>query len=55
MSDNDEHKEIVKQAIKEWLDDKAKEFGWWVISKLAVAALASFLMWYITYRGYKFP
>lgn len=55
MSDNDEHKEIVKQAIKEWLDEKAKEFGWWAIQKIAIAGLLSFLLWYITYRGYKFP
>lgn len=51
----DDQKEIIKQAIKEWLDDRVKDFGWWFIQKLAIAAFASFLFWYITYRGYKFP
>jgi hypothetical protein len=34
-----EHKEIVKEALKEWLDDKFKEFGWWTFKGVLSAVL----------------
>lgn len=50
-----EQKEIMKQAIKEWMDEQYANFGRFILSKLAYAAIISFLVWYISVRGYKFP
>ena len=50
-----EQKEIIKQAIKEWMDERAADIGWWFIRTLVVAGVTSFLAWYISVRGYKFP
>jgi hypothetical protein len=50
-----EHKEIVKQAIKEWMNERAQEVGWWFIRTLLVAGVTSFLFWYAQMRGYKLP
>ena len=50
-----EQKEIVKQAIKEWMDERYADLGRWLLSRLLVAGLTSFLFWYISVRGYKFP
>ncbi|MBT9145427.1 MAG: hypothetical protein DDT42_01298 [candidate division WS2 bacterium] len=33
--DKEEHKELVKEAIKEWLDDQFAKFGRWTIRSLA--------------------
>lgn len=50
-----EQKEIIKQAIKEWMDERAADVGWWFIRSTVIAAVTSFLAWYIAFRGYKFP
>lgn len=54
MTDRDE-KEIVKQAIKEWMDEKYAEVGKWFVKSVLIAGLTAFLFWYIAIRGYKLP
>lgn len=46
--DKEERKEIVKEALKEWLDDKFLEFGKWSAAAIAVSFLAAvvyFIFW----------
>lgn len=50
-----DQKEVVKQAIKEWLDEQYTAIGRYTVKSLLVAAIGSFLVWYISVRGYKFP
>lgn len=54
MTDQDQ-KEVTKQAIKEWMDDRYAEVGRWFIKSILIAGITSFLFWYISVRGYKFP
>jgi hypothetical protein len=54
LGDKDQ-KEVIKQAIKEWMDDRYAEVGKWFIKSLLIAGVTSFLFWYISVRGYKFP
>lgn len=54
MTENDQ-KEIVKQAIKEWMNERAQEVGWWFFRTILVAGVTSFLFWYAQVRGYKLP
>lgn len=37
----DEQKEIIKEAISEWLDEKYAEFGKWTIHGLLATAIAA--------------
>lgn len=54
MTEQDQ-KEVVKQAIKEWMDERLKDFGWWSIKTIGTAGLVVLLFWYIQIRGYKLP
>ncbi len=54
MSDQ-EQKDIVKQAIKEWMDERLREFGWWSLKTLAIAALTVLLFAYVKVKGFSFP
>lgn len=54
MTDPDQ-KELFKQAIKEWMDEQYANFGRFIVGKLLWAGLISFLVWYITVRGFKIP
>jgi len=54
MSDN-EQKELFKQAIKEWMDEKYAEVGKWFIKTIAVAGLTLLLYWYTVVKGFKIP
>lgn len=51
----DEQKEIVKEAIKEWLTEQKAAFGWWGIKAIGVAALMFFLSLWFAKNGTKFP
>lgn len=53
--DHNEQKEVIKQAIKEWLDEQYLAVGKWFVRSLLVAGVGAFIMWYITVRGMKFP
>lgn len=44
----EERKEIVKEALKEWLDEKMSAFGRWslmTLGALLVAGLGYFILW----------
>lgn len=50
-----EQKALIKQAIKEWMDERYSEVGKWFLKSLLIAGVTSFLFWYIAVRGFKFP
>lgn len=50
-----DQKDLMKQALKEWMDERYADVGRWAVRTLLVAAVTSFLIWYIQARGYKFP
>ena len=50
-----DQKEVVKQAIKEWMDERYADVGKWFVKSILIAGVTSFLFWYIAVRGYKFP
>jgi hypothetical protein len=46
--DDDQQKRIIKEALKEWLDEKFAAFGKWSFFSLAAAGLAAlvfFILW----------
>ena len=40
LSEN-EQKELFKNALKEWLDEKVAEFGWWSLKSLGMVVIAA--------------
>jgi hypothetical protein len=38
--DKDAAKEVVKEALKEWLDEKYADFGKWTMAGLAATVIA---------------
>lgn len=50
-----DQKAVMKEAIKEWMDEQYAKFGKFILGKLVWAALISFVVWYISKGGYKFP
>lgn len=52
MPDKDEQtKEVVKEALREWLDEKYAEFGKWTLHGLIAAALVG-LVYFIVWTEY---
>ena len=48
-------KEIVKEAIKEWLNEKAAEFGWFSLKTIGYVVIAGIgYAWLITH-GWSLP
>ena len=46
--DEEEQKRIIKQAIKEWLNEQMAAFGWksfWFLLSVALAGLVPFMLW----------
>lgn len=48
----DEQKEIVKEALKEWLDDKLASFGLLSLNLIMATALAGLLYVFIKTDGW---
>lgn len=48
--DREEQKAIVKEAIREWLDEKYTAFGKWTLHGLLAAALG-FLAYFLAIHG----
>lgn len=48
--DRDEQKEIVKEAIREWLDERYSEFGKWTLHGLLAAIIAA-MTYYLALHG----
>lgn len=51
--DREEQKEIVKDAIREWLDEKYSAFGKWTLHGLLAAALGAIAYYLVTHGGFK--
>jgi len=49
MVPDEQTKEVVKEAIKEWIDDRVKSFGWFAIRTLAGLVVAGIL--YLAFMG----
>lgn len=54
LSPNDQ-KAVMKQALKEWMDERYADVGRWTVRTLLAAGVISFVIWYIQVRGYHFP
>lgn len=54
LNSNDQ-KELIKQAIKEWMDEKYAEIGRWTVRVVLTSALSGLLFWYIQTKGFKWP
>lgn len=52
--DRDQQKEIVKEAIREWLDEKYAAFGKWTFHGLLAASLCA-LVYFLTSHGWIKP
>lgn len=48
-------KEAVKEAMKEWLDEKAQCFGRWGIMTILAAALVALIYFILTMSGWQPP
>lgn len=57
MTDFDpkQQKEIFKEAIKEWMDEKYAEIGKWTVRVLTTAVLTGLFWAYIQSKGFKWP
>jgi len=51
MPDRDE-KEVLKIALKEWLDDKILEFGKFSLKTIAVLALGALVYFILVFNGW---
>ena len=51
MPTKDEQKEILKEAIEEWLDKRVNSFGWWSIKTIA-AAVFGYLVYFLVTNGF---
>jgi hypothetical protein len=49
MSDKDEMKAVWKEAIKEYVDEKAAQFGKWTLKWLGSLLFAYLLYWMVSH------
>lgn len=50
-----EQKEVLKQALSEWLDTKFAAFGKWSLGGIAAITFAALAYWVLTSHGWKPP
>lgn len=53
--ERDEMKAALKQAIKEWLDEKFAEFGRWSMGAVLAAGLAALVYFILVMNGWQKP
>lgn len=51
--DNNERKELIKEAITEWLDKQFATFGKWAFASLLSVGLAALLYFVLINSGWK--
>lgn len=51
--DPDKQKEVIKEALKEWLDEKFLMFGKWSFASLAAMGLAALIYFILKTDGWK--
>jgi hypothetical protein len=52
-TDNDIQKEVIKEAIKEWLDDQFAIFGKWVLGSILVLVFTGMVYLALIGMGWK--
>lgn len=55
MEENEPMKSAVKEALKEWLDEKFTTFGKWALGSLAALGLAAFVYFILWAHGWRQP
>ncbi len=53
MPDDDEVKHAMKEALKEWLDEKFASFGKWSLGSLGAAVLVAIIYFLLQLNGWK--
>jgi len=48
-------KEVVKEAIKEWLNEKVAEFGWFSLKTIGYALVALIGYLWLSTHGFQVP
>lgn len=54
MTEPDE-KELLKEALKEWMDEQYAKFGKFILTRMLWAGVLAFFIWYLNTHGVKFP
>lgn len=49
MDDLEQHKQVIKEAIKEWLDEKFADFGKWTIKSLGAIILTAVVIYLVNH------
>ena len=52
MDEKEESKQVVKEALKEWLDGKFADLGKWSMGALAAATLAALAYFILASNGW---
>lgn len=52
FAEKEEQKEIIKEALKEWLDEKWATVGKWTAKGIAATALSALAYWWLTTYGW---
>jgi hypothetical protein len=47
--DREEQKAIIKEAFREWLDEKYLQFGKWSFTRLGTLALTAFVLYLVAH------
>ena len=47
-------KSVIRAAIKEWLDEKIRDFGWWSFKTVAALAIAALAYFVLTHSGWTY-
>ena len=50
---DDRNKAVVKEALKEWMDDKFSSFGKWTVGALAATGLYFALWFFFTLHAWR--
>lgn len=50
--DDEDRKKLIKQALKEWLDEKFSEFGKWSLGAIAAAGLVALTYFILKMDGW---
>lgn len=53
MSEKDDTKEAVKEAFKEWVDEKVQAFGWWSLKTIGMLIVGAILYFFVQTHGFK--
>lgn len=51
----DEYKKVVKEALKEWLEEKFSAFGKWSLASMAAMALVALVYFILISKGWTPP